>query len=214
MRQSTSMIFLQLFLAAGMTRGYSPAYCQKPEQPSAPEGDGCRKAPWMVQLTDGNATARFTALGSCLAMRGHSVRVEFLGASGARPRMTTKTGAPRAAGSSARRVVYEDLWPGIKVVFGLNPAGEAEITYVLARGADVSRIQLRYSVAVEIQEDGTRRFLFPAGPVTESSPEAWQEIDGKPVQVNVAFTALSGGAIGFKLGSYDPHYPLTIDPAY
>jgi hypothetical protein len=50
--------------------------------------------------------------------------------------------------------------------------------------------------------------------VTESSPEAWQEIDGRLVQVRVAFAALSGGAIGFKLGSYDPRYPLTIDPAF
>jgi hypothetical protein len=147
-------------------------------------------------------------------MRGHSVKVEFLGTSGARPRLIPKAGAPVAAGSYAQRVVYENLWPGIKVVFGLNPAGGAEITYVLSRGTDVSRIRLRYSVAVEIQQDGTRRFLFPAGPVTESSPEAWQEIDGKPVQVHVDFTALSGSAIGFKLGSYDSRYPLTIDPAY
>jgi hypothetical protein len=128
--------------------------------------------------------------------------------------MMTEKGTPRAAGSFARRVVYEDMWPGIKVIFALNPAGEAETTYVLAKGADASRIRLHYSVAVAIQEDGTCRFLFPSGPVTESSPEAWQEIDGRPVQVRVAFTALSGSAIGFKLGSYDPRYPLTIDPAY
>ena len=214
MRQFTSMLLLQLLLAAGTTPGYLPAYCQKPKQSSVPSEDGCRKTPGMLQLTDGNAVAHFTTAGSCLVMRGHNVAVEFLGASSARPRIMTEKGAPRAADSYARRVVYGDLWPGIKVIFAFNPAGEAEITYVLAKGADVSQIRLHYSVAVAIQEDGTRRFLFPSGPVTESSPEAWQEIDGRPVQVRVAFTALSGGAIGFKLGSYDPRYPLIIDPVF
>jgi len=61
-------------------------------------------------------------------MRGHNVAVEFLGASSARPRIMTEKGAPRAADSYARRVVYGDLWPGIKVIFAFNPAGEAEIT--------------------------------------------------------------------------------------
>jgi len=213
MLQSKSIIFLQLLLAAGLIPEGSPGFCQKQKQPSAlPEG-GCRIAPGMVQLTDGSAVARFTSVGSCLVMGGHSVKVEYLGAAEVKPRLMAEKDAMRAAGSYARRVVYEELWPGIKLIFGLNPAGGAEVTYVLAKGADVSKIRLRYSVAVEIREDGTRRFLFPAGPVTESSPEAWQEIDGKRVQVCVAFVALGGDAIGFKLGSYDPRYPLTIDPA-
>jgi hypothetical protein len=64
-----------------------------------------------------------------------------------------------------------------------------------------------------LQKDGTLNFQLSSGTVTESSPEAWQEIDGKRVSIAVSFM-LRWDEVGFTLGSYDPKFPVTIDPAY
>jgi hypothetical protein len=183
-------------------------------QMSAYGDDGCRRAAGTLQLVAGNSVARFLPAESCLELRGHRVKIEFLGTRGVRPRLMAENNASPVASALPRRVVYAGMWPGIRVVFALDPDGGAEIAWLLAKGAEVSHIRVRYSVPVEIRDDGTLRFLFPTGPVTESSPEAWQAIDGKRVAVGAAFAALADGAIGFRVGSYDPRYPLTIDPAW
>ena len=63
---------------------------------------------------------------------------------------------------------------------------------ILRPGADISKIRLRYNVAVESQRDGALRFKFERGFLTESRPMAWQEIRGKRVPVEVAFRVIRG----------------------
>ena len=58
---------------------------------------------------------------------------------------------------------------------------------------------VRYFVAVA---DGALVAHTGNGPVTFSSPVAWQEIDGQRLPVRVAY-ALAGQRYGFKLGDYD-----------
>jgi hypothetical protein len=129
------------------------------------------------------------------------------------PRILAERGTTANEAFFSQRVLYEDLWPGISLTFGLSPKGTCEATYVLVNGADARKIRLRYNVPAKLQKDGTLKFRFSTGSVTESAPEAWQEINGRRASVAVSFT-LERGEVGFAVGSYDPRFPLTIDPKY
>ena len=71
-----------------------------------------------------------------------------------------------------KRVEYKDLWPGISVSYESEEGKIAKSTYRVEPGADVGRIQLCYNVPVELQRDGSLRFSFQSGYMTESSPFA------------------------------------------
>ena len=185
-------------------RKVSPA--PKPSSGSLADGG-------MLQIRSGTHVAGFLPGKAYLVSRSHALTVEFLGTPGVMPRILAEQWTTASEAYFSQRVLYEDLWPGISLTFGLSPKGTCEATYVLVTGADVREIRLRYNVPVELQEDGTLKFRFSTGSVTESAPEAWQEIDGKRASVTVSFT-LVRGAVGFTVGSYDPRLPLTIDPNY
>ncbi len=145
----------------------------------------------------------------------HALSVEFLGTPGVMPRTDgqAKPADERGKIPALGKVLYADLWEGISLVYEAKEHGIAESTYEIATGADVSRIRLRYNVPVELQGDGSLKFKFAPGYLTESPPVAWQEFDGKRVPVEVAFR-VSDGEIGFSVGEYDRGHPLTIDPSY
>ena len=145
----------------------------------------------------------------------HALSVEFLGTLGVMPKTAVEgqeTGN-KSKVPSLGRVVYQNLWKGISLTYEPREGGIAESTYHIGPWADVSKIRLRYNVPVEAQRDGSLKFKYERGYLTESSPVGWQEIGGKRVPVEVAFR-VTGGKVGFSVGKYDPKYPLTIDPTY
>jgi hypothetical protein len=163
----------------------------------------------LLQVRLGERLLAFGTDRAFLAARDHTLTVEFRGTPGAMPRLLDPV--KNTAGAANTKVLYEDLWPGISLTYETNSKGITESTYTLASGADVANIRLHYNVPVSLEENGTLKFKFSTGYFTESSPEAWQEINGKRVSVTVAFRE-SNGEVGFRLGNFDPRYPLTIDP--
>ena len=169
----------------------------------------------MLQLKAGGHLLGFQPKKVYFASLDHALSVEFLGTPGVMPKGVEEG---RETGNKSKaptlsKVVYEDLWEGISLMYEPREGGIVESTYHIAPGADVSRIRLRYNVPVEVQGDGSLRFEFERGFLTESRPMAWQEIGGERVPVEVAFRE-SGGEVGFSVGRHDPRYLLTIDPAY
>jgi hypothetical protein len=165
----------------------------------------------MLQVRSGGHVAGFRPDRAYLAARDHALTVEFHGTPGVMPRQLNQAGS--TLGDANTKVLYEDLWPGISLTYETNSRGITESTYRLATGANVANIRLRYNVPVSLERNGTLKFRFSTGYFTESSPEAWQEINGKRVPVPVAFKE-SNGEVGFQLGGYNPGYPLTIDPIF
>jgi hypothetical protein len=169
----------------------------------------------MLQFKAGGHVLGFQRNKAYLAGLDHALSAEFLGTPGVMPQAAAngpaKVNMPKAP--PLRRVVYQGLWRGVSLTYESTIDGITESTYHISPGADVSRIRLRYNVPVELQKDGSLRFHFERGYLTESSPVAWQEIGGKRVPVKVAFR-VSGGEVGFSVGKYEPGYPLTIDPTY
>ncbi len=119
-------------------------------------------------------------------------------------------------------IVYEQLYPGID----LHYAGEQSVngpwslkgTYRVAPGADPHQIQWQYRGASSVRLDPAtgNLHLSLSGHVNhalvETAPVSWQEIAGRRVPVESRYLLEADGSVRFALGTYDPAYPLLIDP--
>ena len=129
------------------------------------------------------------------------------------PEKDWKTGLP-----SWSRIVYRDLWPGIDLVYR-GTVNELKYEFLVAPGADPSRIRLRYqgATSVALTRAGALRVETPAGGFEDELPRAWQEVGGKRAPVEMAFRLDSdredvGAEFGFRVGDYDRTRPLVLDP--
>ncbi|HKF23255.1 MAG TPA: choice-of-anchor D domain-containing protein [Candidatus Angelobacter sp.] len=110
------------------------------------------------------------------------------------------------------RVVYRGVYPGVDVVF-YGEQGRLEYDYVLAPGADPSRLRL--------EVEGAQLSLSPEGEVIVASggrevmrlkkPKAFQ--DREPQRLVAADYVLKGNEVAVRLGKYDHHRQLVVDPA-
>ncbi len=120
-----------------------------------------------------------------------------------------KTGLPSFA-----EVAYEELWPGIDLVY----RGEHNVLKYEFRvhpGADPKQIRLRYrgATAVETTDTGGLRIETPVASFADERPIAWTEGEGGArAPVDAAF-AVDESTVWFKVGDYDSSKPLVIDPA-
>ena len=177
-----------------------------------------------------NKTLFFTKEGITFRLKGKDrgwvVKLEFVGANPeVRPRgedkqravfsyfrgpeKDWKTGLPTFA-----KVVYEDFWPGIDLVYR-GTVNKLKYEFVVKPGADPVKIRLRYQGASEtsVTESGGLRIETPADSFEDAPPEAWQEIGGKRVPVAMAYAFGEGRKFGFDIGDYDETRPIVLDPA-
>ena len=173
--------------------------------------DNAVNADDLLQFQSGGHVLGFLPHQVYLAGLDHALHVEFVVAAGVRPQT--------AAAETFSQVTYPNLWPGINLVYTPAAGGLAKSTYTLAPGADPADIRLRYHTPLTQQADGSLRFSFGSGYLVEAAPVAWQEVDGRRVEVDVSFDLIQSPAgeaplVGFRLGRYDPRYPLVIDPLY
>jgi hypothetical protein len=162
----------------------------------------------------------------------HNVQMQFLGAN---PAAAISGGDPLPGkvnyflGNDPSRwrtnlptwsgVTYADLYPGVDLIYS-GASGSLKGTYMIATGADPSRIQWRYKGAQQPTIDAAGSLQIQMSTVgsspvtiTEQTPVAWQDVSGTRVAVTVSYLVSKDGAISFALGSYNREYPLTIDPA-
>jgi hypothetical protein len=107
---------------------------------------------------------------------------------------------------------YIGLWQGIDVTYTAI-GGQVKAEYLVAPGADPSRIGLRFGGDVRIQEDGTLRIKGLQGDFMEDKPFLYQSVGGKRVEVAGSFEKLANGSIGFHTADYDRAQTLIIDPS-
>jgi hypothetical protein len=130
------------------------------------------------------------------------------------PREEWKTGIP-----TWRRLVYEDLWPGINLVFS-GASNRLKYSFEVAPGADPANIRLawRGATGVEVGPDGHLEIETPVRTFGDDRPHSYQETEGGRLPVRTSFALRSspdrqGRAYGFDVGPYDRTLPLVIDPA-
>ncbi len=130
------------------------------------------------------------------------------------PRTEWKTGLKTYA-----RLVYPDLWPGIDLVYS-GTSDRLKYTFVVKPGADPSRIRLAYrgASAVRLTDAGQLEVVTPVRSLRDDSPYAYQEVDGRRIEVATAYVldadvASDTKRFGFRAGPYDRSKPLVLDPA-
>jgi len=122
-----------------------------------------------------------------------------------------RTGVPQYA-----KVRYRDVYPGIDLVYYGNQR-QLEYDFVVAAGADPSRIRFAYSGAkkIRIDERGDLRIATRNGDLAQHKPLVYQFVDGRRRLVEGCFKLIRNGKaaeVAFMLGTYDRSRALIIDP--
>lgn len=111
-------------------------------------------------------------------------------------------------------VRYEQIYNGVDLVF--HPQlDKLEHDFVVAPGADPAQIGLRFNGAasVELATDGSLAIRTSSGSeIRQTKPIAYQDVDGKRVEVAAAYRLTGDATAEFTLGAYDPSRELVIDP--
>lgn len=107
-----------------------------------------------------------------------------------------------------RRVRRENIYPGIDIEFHEHQ-GNLEFDWLLAPGADPSRIVLRFDGMQSLTRDSVGALVIKTaeGDITYRAPRAFQQ--NNPI---AAKWIVSGSEARILLAGYDHRLPLTIDP--
>jgi len=113
-----------------------------------------------------------------------------------------------------RRVRYEEVYPGIDVVYYGNQR-ELEYDFVVAPGADWRQVSLKFVGADKIELDAaTGDLVVRIGEQTirEHKPVLYQEYGGERRAVEGRYVLDKRNRVRFEVGKYDSTLPLVIDP--
>lgn len=107
---------------------------------------------------------------------------------------------------------YAGVYPGIDLVYYGNE-GRVEYDWIVAPGADASKIRMDFENAEQIRVDrhGDLVIRMGDGEFRHKRPRMYQDIGGKRVTVAGGWT-LHGNEGRFQVGTYDRTKPLVIDP--
>lgn len=108
-------------------------------------------------------------------------------------------------------VTYAGVWQGTDLRMYLHE-GRFKYDLLLAPGADLSRVGLRYEGVDDLRIDDLGRLVFRTslGSIVEERPVAWYD-DERGGAVDCRYT-LRGGSLGYELVGADRSRPITIDP--
>jgi hypothetical protein len=112
-------------------------------------------------------------------------------------------------------VVYPELWPGIDLVYE-GSGGRLKYAFHVKPGSDPNKIKLAYRGATSVVLDrGRLEVATPLGGFTDDRPYAYQEAEGRRVEVPARYAKTAGEhAYGFQVGEYDRSRPLVLDPGF
>ena len=111
------------------------------------------------------------------------------------------------------RIRYEDVYPGIDLVYYSGPGG-MEFDFVLEPNADPSPIRLRYQGIreLEIDADGGLLLSSKTSVLRQGRPHVYQTVDGARQEVSGRYVLTATHEVSFQLDVYDEAQPLVIDP--
>ncbi|MDX2065573.1 MAG: SBBP repeat-containing protein [Fimbriimonadaceae bacterium] len=157
-------------------------------------------------------------------VKGHVVKVEVVGASGA----GESTGAKELPGKLNYQIGNPNQWatnvsrfeearttaliPGIDGRFYFDN-GLPRYDLIVRPGANANDLKLRYEGASNLQvRNGKLTYETAFGQVEERSLFVYQKVDGNIRPVKASYVVNNDGTVGFSLGSFDTARPVIIDP--
>ena len=110
------------------------------------------------------------------------------------------------------QVEYEQVWPGVNVVYYGNQR-QLEYDFIVAPGADPRAIKLAFEGAdeVAVNAQGELVLQVAGGAVAMHKPVVYQQVNGARQAVAGGYI-VEGTQARFALGEYDASLPLVIDP--
>ena len=145
--------------------------------------------------------------------RAAAVRGEELQASRSNYLIGNDAAAWRRGVPHYAKVRYEQIYPGIDLVYYGNQR-ELEYDFFVAPGADPKRIGVAFDgvEALRVAEDGGLVLQTPEGEIRQQRPVVYQEIAGSRREVAGRYVIRGESEIGFEVGAYDASQALVIDP--
>jgi uncharacterized protein (TIGR03437 family) len=115
--------------------------------------------------------------------------------------------------SNYAKVKYDSVYPGIDLVWYGNQQ-LLEHDFLIAPGADPSRIRLSFSgtEAMSIDGEGALVLHLSGEDLRLLKPQAWQESNGSRRTIACNYRLSNKDQVEFRLGDYDSNLPLVIDP--
>lgn len=112
------------------------------------------------------------------------------------------------------RVKYRNVYSGIDLVYYGSNQRQLEYDFLIAPGADPSRIRLSFDGAkpLKLDERGDLIISVGARDLVEHRPVIYQEVNGRRHAITGAYVIKDERTVGFSLAAYDSHRPLVIDP--
>jgi alpha-tubulin suppressor-like RCC1 family protein/ABC-type uncharacterized transport system auxiliary subunit len=108
-------------------------------------------------------------------------------------------------------ILMPDIYPHISMK--LKAYGQTvEKIFIVNPGGHSDQIQIDVDGAHELKINSNGQLtILPQG-IRYSTPKAYQVIDNQQIAVNVCFRMKNKTSYGFEIDSYNPDYPLIIDP--
>jgi hypothetical protein len=118
------------------------------------------------------------------------------------------------------RVKYENVYPGIDLVFYGSNERQLEFDFVVGSGANPNAIKLAFEGADEVETDanGNLRLLAAGEEILLHRPRLYQIFTGQREELAGEYRLREASSpprrweIGFHIAAYDPGLPLIIDP--
>jgi hypothetical protein len=115
--------------------------------------------------------------------------------------------------STYAKVVYENLYPGVDLVYYGNQQ-QLEYDFIVRPGTDPDIIALSFEGAGQLTVDAQGELVLPVGggEIRQRKPLIYQEVNGVRHEVAGSYQLKDRDTVGFELADYDASRPLVIDP--
>ncbi len=112
------------------------------------------------------------------------------------------------------KVKYEEVYPGIDLVYYGTSQSQLEYDFIVAPGVDPSIIRLRFEGAENqhLDADGNLVLATSGGEVVFRAPVVYQGGEHERSIVEGRYDLAADGTLTFSLGPFDDRLPLIIDP--
>jgi uncharacterized repeat protein (TIGR01451 family) len=114
---------------------------------------------------------------------------------------------------SSTAVEYDEVYPGVSIKYHGNSRALA-YEFEISPGSDPRGIRVAFGGidALQLEANGDLRIAIPQGQLRQSRPVAYQETNGDRKLVEIGYELANDKEFRFRLGSFNPKLPLTIDP--
>ena len=115
--------------------------------------------------------------------------------------------------STYAKVAYENVYPGVDVVYYGNQR-QLEYDFVVHPGTDPNVIAINFEGADGLKVDAQGELVLHTrgSEIRQRKPFIYQEVDGVRHEIAGSYKLNDTNTVGFQLAEYDTSKPLVIDP--